>query len=138
MLYCERSASQCITPMFPYAGNPVMCAMLVKYEVKVTECQRENGDSVGDRVDTCQRLKLEAVICAGILPPEDQWSKGIGQKRPERLQHGKALKVREAIKPAQVKGGEEKYSIKSRSGWWIRRFWRWGSKKKKYTGGRVQ
>lgn len=50
-----------------------------------------------------ERLELEAVICAGILPPGDQRSKGIDPKRPEGLQHGKALEVREAIKPAMVK-----------------------------------
>lgn len=111
MLYCDL-----ITPMFPCPGNPVMCATfehgkLVKYEVKVTECQRENGDSVGDRVDTCQRLKLEAVICAGILPPEDQMSMGIGPRRPERLQHGKALEFKKAIEPARVNEGEVQGSI---------------------------
>lgn len=48
--------------------------MILKSDFKGNEvdCNKKGFDKqVGDRVDTWQWLKLEDVICAGIMPPGD-------------------------------------------------------------------
>lgn len=116
MLYYNYSNNQSVCFFFAFIipKDPEKGALCHECpcEVRLTEeYKREYGDRVRDRVDTCQRLKLEAVICAGILPPGDQRRKGIGTKRPQGLQHGKAVEVRKAIKPAWIKKGGGKVGL---------------------------